>query len=785
MSDRSLRWLSVALVAVLGSYSIARLELTNSITHFIPSRAEAELVALSLELVESPLAQRMVLTIEGGPESSAVAAGLADALRKHPEVAWVETGFDESALRAIYDLYFDRRLYLASDHPGGEIPALLSTPALEERAARLRRRLAQPDGMIVARTAGADPLGLSERILERIQAYQPTTGDSSAGGSEFATLQLGLRSSPFDSLRQAPLLSAIDAEFQRLAASSPTPLHLDQSGVNRFAVAAERSIRGDVNLISGVSIAVVGGLFLLVFHSLRRLFIAFLVPLGGFAFAMAAAVSGVEPVHGITLGFGFVLIGVAIDYPIHLMNHYALAANDSTPRETRDRIRDSLLMSGFTTTLAFSSLALSDFPGLAEMGRFAVIGVPVALALAMLCLPAFLSEPTTATVTQRVLSAGLARLVDGLTGHRQVAIIILLLFAAVAVIGLPRLRWEDDPSTLMALDPTLLAESEKVRRRIADFDGAKFVVGLAVDSEAALALNSRIHERLEAVITTGGLEGIGSLHTFVWPESLQRANLAAFRAAPQLGDRIERAFSRSGFRPGAFEAFEAAVAEPGAPPLRIEDLAASPLARVLDSLIELDGRWAVVTYLRGVQSGAAIAAALDDLEGVHYVDQKEIVSGLYQDYRRSTTRMVGFGSVLVLMVLLLRYRSFVRALLAFLPAALGASCTLGLFGSIGLPVNVASAVSLLVIIGMGVDYGIFAVDSATRAGSQGATLSSLLVSCITSVFVFGVLALSEQPVLRAIGLTTGIGVLIALAVSPMAMALARPRTGTPIGRPPE
>ena len=92
-----------------------------------------------------------------------------------------------------------------------------------------------------------------------------------------------------------------------------------------------------------------------------------------------------------------------------------------------------------------------------------------------------------------------------------------------------------------------------------------------------------------------------------------------------------------------------------------------------------------------------------------------------------------------------------------------------------MPVNVASAVSLLVILGMGVDYGIFAVDSATRAGSQGATLSSLLVSCVTSVFVFGILALSEQPVLRAIGLTTGIGVLLALSLSPAALALARPR----------
>lgn len=775
MNDRGIRWLTIALLVLLGSYCIARLEFTNSITHFIPSRAEAELVALSLELVESPLARRMALSIEGGPESAEVAVQLADALRMHPEVAWVETGLDESMLRGFYDLYFERRLYLTSDHPETEIPRLLKPQALEARAEQLRRRLAQPDAMLFSRTAHADPMGLFERILNRIQTFQPTATSSRTEPTDFAIIQLGLRSSPFDSLRQAQLLGDIEAEFQKLAAVHPTELRLDQNGVNRFAVAAERSIRDDVNLISAISISVVCALFLLVFRSLRQLLVAVLAPLGGFAFAMAVAATSGEPVHGITLGFGFVLIGVAIDYPIHLMNHYGLSVTDSTPREAIIRIRKSLLLSGLTTTLAFSSLAVSNFPGLAEMGSFGAAGVPVALGLTMLCLPAFLSGPTTATPVQRALSTGLARLVEWLSERRKIAIAILMAYTAIAATGLPRLHWEDDPATLMTVDPVLLAESERVRRRVADFDGGRFVVGIASDSEAALILNTRIHQRLRGVVAAGELDGVGSLHAFIWPESLQRANLAAFRATPQLGARIEQAFSRSGFRPGAFKAFEAAISNPSAPPLRIEDIAASPLARVLDSLVELENRWAIVTLLRGVHSGSAITTALGGLEDVHYVDQKEIISEVYKGYRRSTTLMVTVGSLVVLFVLLVRYQSFSRALLAFLPAALGAMCTFGLFGLFSVAVNVASAVSLLVVLGMGVDYGIFAVDCSTRAGSQGATLSSLLVSCVTSVFVFGVLALSEQPVLRAIGLTTGVGVMLALTLAPIALALARPR----------
>ncbi len=43
---------------------------------------------------------------------------------------------------------------------------------------------------------------------------------------------------------------------------------------------------------------------------------------------------------------------------------------------------------------------------------------------------------------------------------------------------------------------------------------------------------------------------------------------------------------------------------------------------------------------------------------------------------------------------------------------------------------------------------------------------SLLLSCLTTVFVFGALAISEHPALRAIGITTGFGVLLAFLFAP-------------------
>jgi len=777
MSDIAIRWLTLATCALLAIYSLARLELTNSITHFMPSENDIELVELSLQLVDSPLSQRMVISIGGGPERTNIARELADFLRTHPEVDWVESGFDQDSMRGIFDLYFERRLYLVSESPGDEIPELIERESLEESAKRLRARLARPDSMLGARTAPLDPLGFFDRIVERIRATQPPATSSDGGFASidgaFAIVLLGLASSPFDFETQVGLLDDIDREFERLTQGLDAELIMERSGINQVAVASEKNVKREVNFISAASISIVVALFLLVFRSFRHLFIAILTPVTGFVVALSVAVSTSTQMHGITLAFGFVLLGVAIDYPIHLMNHHALSPPGTTARESLAGIRTSLLSSGITTTFAFLALAMSDFPGLREMGLFAAIGVPVSLSLTILCLPAFFGETRAPSRIQQRLSRGFERLIAWLEVRLAIPFVLFAAFAVIGVLGISSTRWEDDPAELMAANPEMLAESNRVRRRVADFDSGRFVVGLAAEPEAALALNDEIYTRLERGIENGDIDGMMSMHSFIWSQKLQRENIEAMRADPTLSERIDEVYSTAGFRRGSFDRFGDFLTDPGAAPLIPADFANSPLARVVDSLVPLEGRWAVVTYLRGVQSGEAVRELFVDLENAHYIDQGEIVSEVYQGFRESTVRMLAVGSAVVFVVLMLRYRQFMRGLFAFMPPSLAAISTFGLFGLLGVPVNVVSAVSLLVVLGMGVDYGIFTVDSARNPQRVGATFSSLLISCLTSIFVFGVLAFSEQTALQSLGLTVGVGTTFALILSPAVHVVAR------------
>ena len=408
MSNWQIRALSVLLIGLATLYCFFTFEISGSITHFIPDHAEAKQVQLTLDLLDSPLSRRMVLSIQGGEAKNVVAAELVNRLREHSEVAWVESNdLNEENIRAVSEIYFERRMYFVSETPEQEIPELFTPLALKKQAQRLKKNLSAPDSILFSRTSQSDPLGFFPKILNRIGHLNPLKNPATE--VDYALIFIGLRSSPFEAAKQEDLVHFIQHEFELLSKQQAASLKLQKSGSNLFAIASEKQIRRDVNLVSSLSILAVCGIFLLFFGSLRSLLIAFMTPFAGFLFALAIIAGPDRPIHGITLAFGFVLIGVAIDYPIHLMTAHALQKTSGTAFRSARQLRSSLIFSAATTTLAFVSLSFSGFPGLSEMGSFAAMGVPVGLAFTLFASPAFISRSPKNTRAQRLIAEKFAR----------------------------------------------------------------------------------------------------------------------------------------------------------------------------------------------------------------------------------------------------------------------------------------------------------------------------------------------------------------------------------------
>lgn len=765
-----------ALLFVASLLAVNRFELSSDITNLMPAGSESSLVRVSRAIATSPLARTMVLTLQAAtPEETAAAArSLANWLRAHPAVEKVRSGAEEDLPRASYELYFPRRHAFFSAEPE-RIPGLLSPEALAQHAARVKQELASPAGLLVKRLLPADPLGAFPRIVARLaglgSGLELRDGQLYSRDGRFAVLFVTTAPSAFAGGAQAAFLDALDERVAALAAASAGPFVFESTGANRFAVWAERSIRADTTRLSTLSVLFVVAIFLLVFRSLRSLALAGLPVLSGILAGITVSLLAFGEIDGITLGVGAALIGVVIDYPVLLLAHTQLRG-DGDARSVVRQVAPAIALGALTTVASFAGLGLTTTPGLQQLALFSVSGVLAALAVTLLVLPNFpeARRPPDRWVRQagRLFEAALRE-----SRRRRGPLAAAALgLAALAAAALPRLVWQDDLSRLWRVGPELAAEDQRVRERVGSMESGRFVLVAAPDLGTALERNDAVAIRLSGARAAGALEGYASLHAMLWSPALQEENERRIRAIPDLAARVRTAFASQGFRPEAFAPFERALEAPPPEPLGLAALQASPLGDLASALVvPLDPGAAILTQVRGIRSEEALLAAIEDVPEAQLFDQGRFLSALFGEFRTATLEQIAVGNLLVLLLVLARYRKLRPALAAFLPCLLVTLLLLGLFAISRTELNLLHVVGLVLVTGVGVDYSIFVVDAARARQGYEATMLGLVVCCLTTVATFGLLAASVHPALRAIGTTVGLGVLLSLLCSPVALLL--------------
>jgi len=102
------------------------------------------------------------------------------------------------------------------------------------------------------------------------------------------------------------------------------------------------------------------------------------------------------------------------------------------------------------------------------------------------------------------------------------------------------------------------------------------------------------------------------------------------------------------------------------------------------------------------------------------------------------------------------------------PVVAAALLTAALLVAVGVPLTIFHLVALLLVVGIGVNYALFAERLLREPGEATRVLRTLAVVSATTLCAFATLAVSTIPVLRALGLTVCVGVLACLALVALA-----------------
>lgn len=768
--------------------SVLRLELSTEITHFLAPGDDPRLAKLSKRLTSAELTRTVILTVEGpdleGPDSEGakvarlasdeIAASMAD----DPETAWIRNGWDPNQNDAFFELYFSHRLGMIAPSEA-ELDEAVSEEGLRKSAQGLLKQLSLPTAPLAKSIAPRDPMLSYGNHLRRLEQAREgsldVVEDHFVDGDGRAVIFLASEHSPFQSGHQRPFQEAITAAIDEV--EQRHGVMVEQSGMGRFALEAETGIKRDITRISVLSTVGIIIVFLLMFRSPRLVLLSLLPLAFGVVTATFVSLLLFTTIHGLTLAFGASLLGICIDYPVHLFNHHTLEPDPDGAEGTLKRIRGGLYLGALTTIAGFGGLGWTSFPGVREIAVFATVGIAAALLCTVFVVPPLMPKAPVPGKLQSKLAERCAALVDWMQRRRLWMAALPGVAIVLCAIGLPRVVFIDDVSALTRQNPTLLEEDERVRARVSRMDAGRLIVTLADSDGAALAQNDEVAAILSEQRAAGNIEAYRSLHTFLWSPQTQRKNHAATYGDPDFFPRLERAYEAEGFAPGAFEELREELEEGAPEPLSFDDVRGSAIGSLVGSFrTELDGEVGILTFVRGVNDASAVAAAVEEVEGTRLFDQGKVMADIYGRHRRQTLQLVGLGLIGVLLMVGIRYRHVGLSLAAFVPAVLAAATTLAMLSIAGVEISLLHVVSLLLVLSMGVDYGVFLAESRDHPGGVPATILSLIIACISTVLAFGLLGMSQNPALQAIGLTTGLGVLTSLVLAPTSLVLLGGRT---------
>ena len=374
LTHRRWLWTGFAALCLILVALAATLRYNEDIMDFLPVTPEERAALEAYQSQQS--ASRLVLIIEGEDELRRSDA-FYDLDERLAEAGHPLSEFDLS------DLINSRWLIANSQSPitNSRLDSLFTPEAVRAALERDKRILSTPGGSAFAPLIQSDPLGLIP-----ISNFQSSISNAK---QSFAYIETPYGST--ETKQNAALIDSLNAITNEVAVAYPD-LNIRWIGAPLIAVGNARRIKTDTLLCIALSLVLILILLAYAFPRRRDLWLILLAVSFGWLTGMAVLRLFTPAVSAIVLGIGSVLIGIAVNYPLHLLVHQRYT---TSVRQTLDEVLSPLVVGNITTVGAFLTLVPLQATAMRHLGIFASAMLVGTILFCIFVMPHLMSaEPT-------------------------------------------------------------------------------------------------------------------------------------------------------------------------------------------------------------------------------------------------------------------------------------------------------------------------------------------------------------------------------------------------------
>jgi predicted exporter len=538
-----------------------------------------------------------------------------------------------------------------------------------------------------------------------------------------------------------------------------------EAGVILHAANAGAQASREMHTIGAGSIA---GIILLMWCTFRTLkpIALILLSIGvGVLGALSACWLLFGQVHLMTLVFGASLIGVAQDYGIYFLCNRLSAAETLDSRALLKKLLPGLALTLLAAVIGYMGLALTPFPGLRQMAVFSALGLVFAWLTVVCWFPQMIGP-------RSLKAGGLVRLYGNALARWPLwragagTWIAAALFAALAGFGIAGRGANDDIRLLQNPPKHLIDDQIKLGKLLDAPTPVQFFLVRGDSAETVLRREEDLKRRLDPLVAAGKLTGYQAISNWVPSQRTQQERRALLDLKLLASGGPLAAVAQQAGEDAAWVAATAQRLRAAGTPLTIDAFLQAPASQPWRHLWlgKEHGEFASIVALRGLSmaTAAQLRGVPEGLNGVQWVDKVDEISAVLGRYRVNMAYVVAGAYCVVFLLLLPRYRG--RAWRVIAPTAIASLATLAILGYAGQNLQLFHVLALMLLLGVGVDYGIFMQESPDRRDTTPWLAVGL--SAANTILSFGLLGLSNTPALQAFGLTMLLGTLLVWLVVP-------------------
>lgn len=789
-------WASLAACLCLFIFLILRLNFSEDISDFLPlGTSDQE----ALSVYQNISGANRLYILFANPDDADLTVEAIDffteTVHSKDSLGWCEdltAQFDMGQIMEVTDFVYDNIPYFLTKEDYARIDSLLARPDyLDVCMKKNLEMLMFPTSALTTSNMVRDPLSLFSPVLAELRTSDQHMNFEMYDGYIFTpdmSRAVAMMSSPFGNSEteyNSKMLSLLHESIDLMTKKYPE-VKAHVVGGPEIAVGNASRIKKDSILAIALSAILIVLLVAYSIGSFRNIVLIFLSIGWGWLFALGGMSLFGNQVSIIVIGISSVILGIAVNYPLHLIVHLNHVPD---MRKAIKEIILPLVIGNITTVGAFLTLIPLQSVALRDLGTFAALLLIGTIAFVLIYLPHMLKVKPDVERESKVLD-----FLSRISPEKSKAFVIctLVLTAILAVFSV-RTEFDSNMANINYMTDRQREDMQYFQKLLSDSSKENvesiYVLSSGRTFDEALTRNSQIAPMIDSLIQSRAIISHKGVSQFLVSKEEQQERLEDWknfieRQKGLLTTSLNESAVKNGFSPEAFSQFTGLISDKEYAPQDIGHFA--PLTKMIlsQNVTEVDNTG--LAYIVDV-----INVRPERMEEIksHFTNCFDVVSMNSALSKNLSDDFNYIGWACSLIVFLFLWFSFGRlelAVISFLPMAVSWIWILGIMAILGVKFNIVNVILATFIFGQGDDYTIFMTEGCQheyryRRPILSSYKSSIIQSALIMFVGIGTLIVSRHPAMKSLAEVTIIGmlsvVLMAYMIPPMAFRFLTEKNG--------